>query len=112
MSRSIPEGFRSVNERFRKVLRGGNPRKAEFGHRFDVLHPLPSFPMMVHGFFELGIPVLLKTVFRHLSSFSAHFFVFVAIFGHAEVMGGRLEGPHAVGHGGTRGEPREVSGWG
>jgi len=34
----MPEGFRSVNERFRKVLRRGDPRKADFGHRFEVLH--------------------------------------------------------------------------
>jgi len=76
------------------------------------MNPLPSFSMMVCGFFELGIPVLLETVFRRLSSFSVRFFVFMAIFGHAEVVGGRLDSPHAVGHGRTRGESREVSGWG
>ena len=41
----MPEGFQSVNERFRKVLRGGNPRKAEFGHRFEVLHDFASKSM-------------------------------------------------------------------
>ena len=76
------------------------------------MNPLPSLVTTVCGFFELGVPVSLETVFRRLSSFSARFFVFMAIFGHAEVAGGRLEVPHAVGHGGTRGEPREVSGWG
>jgi len=42
---SMPEGFRSVNEGFRNILQGGNPRKADFGHRFDVLHDFASKSM-------------------------------------------------------------------
>ena len=41
----MPEGFRSVNEGFHKVLRRGNARKADFGHRFEVLHDFASKSM-------------------------------------------------------------------
>ncbi len=61
------------------------------------------------GLVLLCVATAFSHKFRRFCSFSAHFFVFMAIFGHAEVVGGRLEGPHAVGHGETRGEPRE---WG
>ena len=76
------------------------------------MNPLPSLVTTVCGFFELGVPVSLETLFRRLSLFSARFSVFMAVLGHVEVVGGRLEGPHAVRHGGTRGERREVGGWG
>jgi len=59
--------------------------------------------------FRTGSPSFAQNT---VSAFFLVFFVFMAIFGHVEVAGGRLEGPHAVGHGGTRGEPREVRGWG
>jgi len=46
VSRSMPEGFWSVNEGFRKVLRRGNPRKAEFCiDSFEVLQDFASKSM-------------------------------------------------------------------
>ena len=62
--------------------------------------------------FQTGSPSFAQNT---VSVFFLIFSAFLRVYGHIwprRGCGGRLEVPHAVGHGGMRGEAREVGGWG